>query len=96
MTNFLAFSSVEQPQRGLNGFLPLPFTAYTVSSLADETRATDAWVVDGDLPSPKVFSLPDLKAMTREKVKRPIRSVDGWHSTHTWGGVWLATLMQTL
>ncbi|MFN8615180.1 MAG: hypothetical protein U0003_04640 [Vampirovibrionales bacterium] len=34
--------------------------------------------------------------MTREKVKRPIRSVDGWHSTHTWGGVWLATLMQTL
>ena len=76
--------------------LPFPHTVYPTHATALVTETVTGLVIDGNIPTPKVYSLLDLKGLTREKVKKTMVSAEGWHSTHVWGGVWLSTLMQAL
>ena len=90
------FIALNTPMAEKVSLLPFPHTVYPTAPTALGTEIVTGLVIDGDIPTPKIYSLLDLKGLTREKVKKTMVSAEGWHSTHVWGGVWLSTLMQAL
>lgn len=67
----------------------------TLTAAGSDQPDPDTWRmrVDGDVASPLVLSLADLRAAGLEQARYSLDCVTGWSATRTWGGVPLRDLL---
>lgn len=77
---------------GISGPNDFPIT---LTAAGSDQPDPESWRLhlEGDISSPRVLTLADLRTADRRRARYPLNCVTGWSATRTWGGVPLRDLI---
>ena len=88
----MALLAPRLPERGVQGF-PVNKTAASAGVVESAADSGHKVSVTGNVTTPKVFAIEDLRAMPTYDAKLPIACVEGWSAVAVWTGVRVRDLL---